>query len=60
VLIFRKEAATGIRRLFLGPLFPDALARESVIPVVPKLERLRFQAVHGADVARGVLLALSS
>ena len=57
-LIFRKEAATGIRRLFLGPLFPGALARESVIPVVPVLERLRFQAVHGADVAEAYRLAL--
>ena len=34
-LIFRKEAATGIRRLFLGPLFPGALARESADSVVP-------------------------
>jgi UDP-glucose 4-epimerase len=57
-LIFRKEAATGIRRLFLGPLFPGALARESVIPVVPQLERLRFQAVHGADIAEAYRLAV--
>jgi UDP-glucose 4-epimerase len=57
-LIFRKEAATGIRRLFLGPLFPGTLARGSMIPVVPQLERLRFQAVHGADVAEAYRLAL--
>jgi UDP-glucose 4-epimerase len=57
-LIFRKEAATGIRRLFLGPLFPGTLARGSMIPVVPEIERLRFQAVHGADVAEAYRLAL--
>ena len=56
-LIFRKEAAAGIRRLFLGPLFPGALARESAIRG-PELERLRFQAVHGADVAEAYRLAL--
>jgi UDP-glucose 4-epimerase len=59
-LIFRKEAATGIRRLFLGPLFPGALARDSLIPVVPELDRLRFQAVHGADVAEAYRLALTT
>jgi UDP-glucose 4-epimerase len=59
-LIFRKEAATGIRRLFLGPLFPGALAREALIPVVPELDRLRFQAVHGEDVADAYRLALHS
>jgi UDP-glucose 4-epimerase len=59
-LIFRKEAATEIRRLFLGPLFPGAIARESAIPAVPELERLRFQAVHGADVAEAYRLALRS
>ena len=38
--------------------FPGTLARESVIPVVPELDRLRFQAVHGADVAEAYRLAL--
>jgi UDP-glucose 4-epimerase len=59
-LIFRKEAATEIRRLFLGPLFPGAIARESAVPAVPELERLRFQAVHGVDVAEAYRLALRS
>jgi UDP-glucose 4-epimerase len=59
-LIFRKEAAAGIRRLFLGPLFAGSLAREALIPVVPNLERLRFQAVHGEDVADAYRLALHS
>jgi UDP-glucose 4-epimerase len=56
-LIFRREAATGIRRLFLGPLFPNPLLGAGV-PVVPEVERLRFQAVHTADVAEAYRLAV--
>lgn len=50
-LIFRREAAVGIRRLFLGPLFPGSAMQPRFLPVVPQMERLRFQVVHGADVA---------
>ena len=57
-LIFRREAATEIRRLFLGPLFPGAILRRGLIPAVPELERLRVQAVHSADVAEAYRLAL--
>ena len=49
-LIFKREAATGIRRLFGGPFIPSPLVRASLIPVVPRLARLRFQAVHSLDV----------
>ena len=34
-LIFKREAATGIRRLFAGPLLPGALLRPGLIPIVP-------------------------
>jgi UDP-glucose 4-epimerase len=57
-LIFSREAATGIRRLFLGPLVPGTLVRRRLIPIVPDLERLRFQAVHSDDVAEAYRLAL--
>jgi UDP-glucose 4-epimerase len=57
-LIFRRQAATEIRRLFLGPLFPGAILRRGLIPVVPELERLRVQAVHSEDVAEAYRLAL--
>jgi nucleoside-diphosphate-sugar epimerase len=57
-LIFSREAAVGIRRLFLGPLFPGWLAGRDRIPVVPDLEELRFQAVHTADVAEAYRLAV--
>jgi UDP-glucose 4-epimerase len=49
-LIFKREAATGIRRLFLGPFLPSPLVRRALIPVVPDVPRLRFQAVHSLDV----------
>src|SRR5206468_832331 len=49
-LIFKSEAASGIRRLFAGPLLPSRLVRRGLIPIVPRVERLVFQAVHSYDV----------
>jgi len=49
-LIFKGEAASGIRRLFAGPFLPNALIRRSLIPIVPAIPGLRFQAVHSFDV----------
>jgi UDP-glucose 4-epimerase len=49
-LIFKSEAASEIRRLFIGPLLPGFLVRPGLIPVVPRIGRLRFQAVHSRDV----------
>jgi UDP-glucose 4-epimerase len=49
-LIFKRDAATGIRRLFAGPFLPSPLVRRELIPVVPRTDRLRFQAVHSHDV----------
>jgi len=57
-LIFKGEAASGIRRLFAGPLLPTSLLRRRLIPIVPALDRLRFQAVHSFDVAEAYHLAL--
>jgi len=50
-LIFKRAAATGIRRLFVGPLLPATLLRPAFVPVVPNIPGLRFQAVHTDDVA---------
>ena len=50
-LIFKREAASGIRRLFVGPLLPSPLVRSQLIPGVPAHPRLRVQAVHSLDVA---------
>jgi nucleoside-diphosphate-sugar epimerase len=57
-LIFKGDAASGIRRLFAGPLLPSPLLRRGLIPIVPALERLRFQAVHSLDVGEAYRLAV--
>jgi UDP-glucose 4-epimerase len=49
-LIFKREAASGIRRLFAGPFLPNALVNRSLIPILPAVPGLRFQAVHSLDV----------
>jgi nucleoside-diphosphate-sugar epimerase len=59
-LIFKGDAASGIRRLFAGPLLPTPLLRRRLIPVVPALDRLRFQGVHSHDVGEAYRLALLS
>jgi nucleoside-diphosphate-sugar epimerase len=49
-LIFKRAAASEIRRLFLGPFFPNVLLRTGRVPLVPDWRALRFQAVHSFDV----------
>ena len=57
-LIFKREAASGIRRLFAGPLLPNVLVQRRLIPVVPAPSRLVFQAVHSYDMGDAYRLAL--
>jgi len=57
-LIFGREAASGIRRLFAGPFLPSFLLQPRLIPAIPAHERLVFQAVHRDDVAEAYRLAL--
>lgn len=59
-LIFKREAATEIRRLFAGPLLPRALLRSSLVPLFPDVAGLRFQAVHSDDVGEAYRAAVSS
>lgn len=59
-LIFKADAATEIRRLFAGPFLPRALLRPGLIPIVPDVPRLRFQAVHSLDVGDAYRRALVS
>jgi UDP-glucose 4-epimerase len=58
-LIFKAEAAAGIRRLFAGPFLPNPLVRERFIPIVPDTSRLVFQAVHSLDVGEAYRLAVT-
>ncbi len=57
-LIFKREAASGIRRLFAGPFLPNFLVQRRLIPVVPAHPRLVFQAVHSYDVGDAYRLAI--
>jgi len=57
-LIFKRDAATGIRRLFAGPFLPSALVRRELIGVIPRHPRLVFQAVHSLDVGEAYRLAV--
>jgi UDP-glucose 4-epimerase len=57
-LVFKREAATEIRRYFIGPLLPGWLVRPELIPFVPDIEGLRFQAVHSYDAGDAYRLAI--
>jgi len=57
-LIFKDEAATEIRRLFIGPFLPNFLVRRGLLLALPRIGRLRFQAVHSEDVGRAYLRAV--
>jgi nucleoside-diphosphate-sugar epimerase len=57
-LTFKADAATEIRRLFAGKLLPRALLRPGLIPFVPDVPGLRFQAVHSLDVGNAYRRAL--
>jgi UDP-glucose 4-epimerase len=59
-LTFKRESAEGQRRLFAGPFLPSPLVRRGLIPFVPDIERLRFQAVHSDDVGEAYRLAALS
>jgi ferritin-like metal-binding protein YciE/nucleoside-diphosphate-sugar epimerase len=57
-LIFKDEAATEIRRLFVGPFLPSFLLRRRLLVALPRIDRLRFQAVHSDDVGQAYLRAV--
>ena len=59
-LIFKREAASGIRRLFAGPLLPNFLVQRRLIPVVPANDRLVFQALHSYDAGKAYSLAVTN
>jgi UDP-glucose 4-epimerase len=59
-LIFKREAASEVRRLFVGPLLPSPLVQPRLIPVLPLPEGLAVQAVHSLDVGEAYRLAATS
>jgi UDP-glucose 4-epimerase len=56
-LIFKAEAATEIRRLFIGPLLPSPLVRRQLVALLPYPRGLYTQVVHSADVGEAYGLA---
>jgi nucleoside-diphosphate-sugar epimerase len=56
--IFKRESASEQRRLFAGPLLPNRLVRPGLIPLVPDVPGLRFQALHSSDAAEAYRLAI--
>ena len=58
-LIFKREAASEIGRYFAGPFLPGSLLRPGLLPVMPGVAGLRFQAVHTDDVAEAYRLAVT-
>jgi nucleoside-diphosphate-sugar epimerase len=58
-LIFKRAAASGIRRLFAGPLLPSRLVQRRLVPVLPAPAGLRFQAVHSLDVGEAYRRAVT-
>lgn len=57
-LIFKREAASDIQKLFMGPWLPRHLFDRRWCPVVPDHPDLRFQGVHSLDVAEAFRAAL--
>jgi nucleoside-diphosphate-sugar epimerase len=58
-LIFKGEAASEIRRYFVGPLLPSPLVHPRLIPILPLPAGLVVQAVHSLDVAEAYRLAVT-
>jgi len=57
-LMFKRLAAAGIRRLFAGPFAPGSALRPRLLPLLPEIAGLRFQAVHTDDAAEAFRLAI--
>jgi nucleoside-diphosphate-sugar epimerase len=56
--IFKRQSASEQRRLFAGPLLPNRLVRPGLVPFVPDVPGLRFQALHSEDAAQAYRLAV--
>jgi nucleoside-diphosphate-sugar epimerase len=57
-LVFQRDAASEVHRLFLGPLVPWHLPKP--LRLVPRVPRLVFQATHADDIAEAYALTLAS
>ncbi|MFG3042214.1 NAD-dependent epimerase/dehydratase family protein [Streptomyces sp. NPDC048330] len=49
--LFKATSASEQSRIFAGPLLPGRLVRPGLLPVLPAISGLRFQALHTDDAA---------
>lgn len=57
-LVFQREAASEIGRLFLGPFVPLRAIGRVPLPVLPLNDKLVFQCVHADDLAQAFVQIL--
>ncbi|UQX04235.1 NAD-dependent epimerase/dehydratase family protein [Streptomyces sp. RerS4] len=57
--LFKRTSASEQRRIFGGRLLPQRLLRPSLIPAIPDLPGLVFQALHTDDAADAALAAVT-
>jgi nucleoside-diphosphate-sugar epimerase len=57
-LMFKRESAEHIRRVFLGSIYPITALRRRPLPLLPNVPGLILNAVHASDVARAINTAL--
>ncbi|HLR95634.1 MAG TPA: NAD-dependent epimerase/dehydratase family protein [Jiangellaceae bacterium] len=55
--MFKRTSASSQRRIFMGPFLPRRLVQPGLVPVVPDLPGLRFQALHSDDAAEAYVAA---
>ncbi|MFJ8159922.1 NAD-dependent epimerase/dehydratase family protein [Streptomyces sp. NPDC096136] len=56
--LFKEESASEQRRIFAGPLLPWRLMRPGLLPALPAVSGLRFQALHTDDAAQAYRAAV--
>ncbi|MET9856211.1 NAD-dependent epimerase/dehydratase family protein [Streptomyces sp. NPDC006450] len=56
--LFKRASASEQRRIFAGPLLPWWLVRPGLVPAVPAIRGLRFQALHTDDAAEAYRAAV--
>lgn len=57
--LFKRTSASEQRRIFAGRFLPGRLIRPGLIPAVPDLPGLTFQALHSDDAAAAYLAAVT-
>jgi nucleoside-diphosphate-sugar epimerase len=57
-LMFKREAASEIRRLFFGPFVPSWVFNRHLLPLIPFHPDLTTQVVHSEDVAEAYRLGV--